>query len=324
MSGTETLPRILISNDDGVAAPGLLALVDELRNFRCEFSVCGPSGERSAQSHSITVGKHLHAFNIPVQGADEAYAVDGSPADSVMLALHSPLLRNPNFDLVVSGINRGDNCGLHVIYSGTVGAAREAACKDIPSLAFSLDNHQARAQEQYQIAARYAVAVIKATLGYFPEPIGRPIREDLKGAVLNVNIPGFMDASSILGFQLCSQGFHCSLPEFREVEADPHFGQSKDDRNSHAHKLIMGEVNLRAFRNGAGYLREDRRPGTDSWSVTNGWIAVNPVGLISGLPLTLKEASDRFNPTVLSAAKAILTSAAAELGVKVETIEIQG
>lgn len=66
----------------------------------------------------------MHAFNISVEGATEAFAVDGTPADSVMLALNGPLLKNPSFDLVVSGINRGDNAGLHVIYSGTVGAAR--------------------------------------------------------------------------------------------------------------------------------------------------------------------------------------------------------
>lgn len=87
-------PLILISNDDGVAAPGLLALVAVLlQEDICDFSVCGPSGERSAQSHSINIHKPLHAFPINIPGAKEAWAVDGTPADSVMLALYGSLLK---------------------------------------------------------------------------------------------------------------------------------------------------------------------------------------------------------------------------------------
>lgn len=103
-------PRILISNDDGITAPGLVALAEALRlDGFAAFSVSAPSGERSAQSHCISIGKHLHAWELPVAGADEAFAVDGTPADSVMLATQGPLLRDPRFNLVVSGINRGDN-----------------------------------------------------------------------------------------------------------------------------------------------------------------------------------------------------------------------
>lgn len=99
-SGGRGLPRILISNDDGISAPGLLALADALHSDQraggsdwCEFAVSGPSGERSAQSHCITVSAHLHAWPIEVPGATEAYAVDGTPADSVMIAIYGPLLK---------------------------------------------------------------------------------------------------------------------------------------------------------------------------------------------------------------------------------------
>lgn len=97
-----TKPRILVSNDDGVSAPGLRALAKALsaESSALDFSVVGPYGERSAQSHCITIGKHLHAFEISVDGATEAYAVDGTPADSVMIALHGPVLQNRHFDLV--------------------------------------------------------------------------------------------------------------------------------------------------------------------------------------------------------------------------------
>eukprot|EP00879_Flechtneria_rotunda_P029967 GHRR01032442.1.p1 GENE.GHRR01032442.1~~GHRR01032442.1.p1 ORF type:complete len:202 (+),score=39.37 GHRR01032442.1:884-1489(+) len=129
-SYTNKRPRVLVSNDDGINAPGLRALVTALHeaNF-CDVHVCAPSGERSAQSHAITLGRYLSCYPSDVSGAVQAFAVDGTPADSVMLALNSPVFQNPQFDLVASGINRGDNCGLHVTYSGTVGAAREAACK---------------------------------------------------------------------------------------------------------------------------------------------------------------------------------------------------
>lgn len=90
-------PHVLISNDDGVNAPGLVALAARLREEDfCDFTVCGPSGERSAQSHSINIHKPLHAFPIPVRGAREAWAVDGTPADSVMLALYGSLLQVNN------------------------------------------------------------------------------------------------------------------------------------------------------------------------------------------------------------------------------------
>ena len=104
---------------------------------------------------------HLHVFEIPIDGAVEAFAVDGTPADSVGVALKSSLLRTRDFDLVVSGINRGDNVGLHVLYSGTVGAAREATCRGYPAIAFSLASHRARSEEDYAQAAGCAVAFIK-------------------------------------------------------------------------------------------------------------------------------------------------------------------
>lgn len=123
-------PRVLVSNDDGIHAPGLRALVAALvaADF-CSVFVAAPSSERSASSHCITLTRYLSCAHEPIEGVEASFAVDGTPADSVMLALNSDLFtpRQRDFDLVVSGINRGDNCGLHVIYSGTVAAAREAA-----------------------------------------------------------------------------------------------------------------------------------------------------------------------------------------------------
>lgn len=311
-------PRILVSNDDGVVAPGLRALAHELcvADF-ADFCVSGPMGERSAQSHCITIGKHLHAFNITVEGAQEAFAIDGTPADSVMIALYGPLLSNRTFDLVISGINRGDNCGLHVIYSGTVGAAREAACKDIPALAFSLDNHKARTEEQYISAARYAVSIIRATLG-IAATAPRPL-PSLRGYVINFNFPGAAyEETGYKGLHLCFQGQHCSFPDFQEVDADPHFAKESHDRGSHHHaELHAGQVTLRAFRNAAGFLRTDEREGSDSWAVHRGWVAVTPVGLPSDVPMSAEAAKKRRDVALEAALARIMKEVAVEMGVEV-------
>ncbi|EFN59368.1 hypothetical protein CHLNCDRAFT_137835 [Chlorella variabilis] len=312
-----TKPRILISNDDGITAPGLLALAAALHcDGFATFSVSAPSGERSAQSHCISVGKHLHAWQLEVEGAEEAFAVDGTPADSVMIALYGPLLANPTFQLVVSGINRGDNCGLHVIYSGTVGAAREAACKDVPSIAVSLDNYLARTEEQYEAAAAYSLALMKAVLGVLPPP-GRHLfgASHLAGHVVNVNVPkgGLAD---IRGLYLAHQGQHCHFPDFQaragrtrgsELEADAHV------REGHA-----GAVTLRAFRNAAGSLRGDLSQGCDSWAVGQGWAAVTPICLRSDMPLTATAAAQREQPQVLLAVASAMQAAAKHLGAQLE------
>lgn len=237
-----------------------------------------------------------------------------------MIALYGPLLSNPSFDLVVSGINRGDNCGLHVIYSGTVGAAREAACKDVPALAFSLDNHAARAEEQYLSAAKYAVCIIKATLGILPGAIPRPFFS-LKGYVVNINFPGEKYDANYTGLHLCFQGQHCSFPDFQEVEADPHFSTANGTHGHGGeeghHEIHAGNVVMRAFRNAAGMLRTDTREGSDSWAVARGWVSVTPVGLTSDIPLTFSDAVSREDKELREALGVMLKSVAAELKVKV-------
>ncbi|KAI3433656.1 hypothetical protein D9Q98_003465 [Chlorella vulgaris] len=304
-----TKPRLLISNDDGITAPGLRALTAALhQDDFCTFAVSAPAGERSAQSHCISIGKSLHAWSLDVEGAEEAYAVDGTPADSVMIALYGPLLVSPSFQLVVSGINRGDNCGLHVIYSGTVGAAREAACKDVPSIAVSLDNYLARTEDQYAAAATYTVALCKAVLGILPPPGGGRHAfgaSHLSGHVVNVNVPkGAL--SDIRGLYLAHQGQHCHFPDFQELEADA------EVQAGH-----VGAVTLRVFRNAAGSLRGDLSEGCDSWAVGQGWVSVTPICLRSDMPLTAAAAAQREQQQVLLTLAAAMQAAARSLGAKV-------
>jgi 5'-nucleotidase len=124
-------PHIVVTNDDGIHAPGLRALVAALRDIAL-VTVIAPLRERSATSQSITLRQPIYVDQI----AEREYAIDGTPADSVIVALHSILTEPP--DLVVSGINRGGNLGENVYYSGTIGAAMEAAVNQVPAIAVSV------------------------------------------------------------------------------------------------------------------------------------------------------------------------------------------
>src|SRR5271154_3306576 len=125
------MPNILITNDDGIHAPGLRALVDALQD-EGTVTVVAPSHERSAAAQSLTLRQPIYCDQI----AEREYSIEGTPADAVILAFHTLLKEKP--DLVISGINRGGNMGENVYYSGTVGAAMEGAINRTPSVAVSV------------------------------------------------------------------------------------------------------------------------------------------------------------------------------------------
>jgi 5'-nucleotidase len=130
------MTHILLTNDDGIQADGLRALADVLAEF-ATLSIVAPSQEQSGAAQSLTLRRPI----VWHQVADREWAVDGTPADCVIVALHKLLPERP--DLVISGINFGANLGENVYYSGTVGAAREAALHHIPALAMSLCSKKA-------------------------------------------------------------------------------------------------------------------------------------------------------------------------------------
>ncbi|HEU5411134.1 MAG TPA: 5'/3'-nucleotidase SurE, partial [Candidatus Acidoferrales bacterium] len=132
------MPNILVTNDDGIAAPGLRALVDSLAEIGT-VSVVAPSQERSAAAQSLTLRHPIFCEQL----SEREWSVDGTPADAMILAFHSLLAQKP--DLVVSGINRGSNLGENVYYSGTVGAAMEGAINGVASIAISLTTKSAKA-----------------------------------------------------------------------------------------------------------------------------------------------------------------------------------
>jgi 5'-nucleotidase len=164
------MPNILITNDDGIHAPGLRALVEALRDLGT-VTVVAPSGERSAAAQSLTLRSPIYCDQI----AEREYAVEGTPADAMILALHKLLPEKP--DLVVSGINRGGNVGENVYYSGTVGAAMEAAINRVPAVAVSVAYR--RKEFDFAAAAQFTRGLVTLIL-----------REGLPpGVVLNVNVP---------------------------------------------------------------------------------------------------------------------------------------
>jgi len=164
------MPRILITNDDGIHSLGIISLEHQLRPLG-PITVVAPSHEMSAASRAITLTRPLRIDKID----DQHYSVDGTPVDCVTLAMAKILADHPP-DLIVSGINRGANLGDDVLYSGTVAGAAEAIIYGIPGLAFSL---QGRGELDFSPAAEFAALLVQKVLDE-----GLPER-----TVLNINIP---------------------------------------------------------------------------------------------------------------------------------------
>jgi 5'-nucleotidase len=174
-----TRPLVLLSNDDGYRAQGLETLAECLA-AEADVVVCAPQHEQSAASHALSLHRPLRLG----QSADRVYYVDGTPADSVYVALYSGtriLPRRP--DLVLSGINHGVNLGDDVFYSGTVAAAREAALRGIPAMALSAA-HGADLGAAARCSTRLALALLAATAA--PQAAGE--RAGV-GILMNVNFP---------------------------------------------------------------------------------------------------------------------------------------
>lgn len=164
--------RILITNDDGIFAPGIAALVKVFSKAGHTITVCAPDVQRSAAGHSIILDKPLCVKEERVLFAPKAYSISGTPADCVRLGLRV-LARDADF--VLSGINHGYNAGTDVLYSGTVAAAMEAALSGTPAMAVSLG----RKSDRYENAAFEALHVFDQLAHQWPA----------SGKMVNLNIP---------------------------------------------------------------------------------------------------------------------------------------
>lgn len=200
-------PNILITNDDGIHAAGIKHLWNALKDF-ANLTIVAPSTEQSAVGLSITIRSPLQIQRTSWHEETKAWAVTGTPADCVKMAL-SVILPNPP-DIIVSGINRGSNAGRNVLYSGTVGGVIEGILHDIPGIAFSCREFR---DPDYEAFEKYIPAIVSHTLEN-----GLP-----RGTLLNVNFPENSE-NGVQGFRMTSQGkeFWGEDPDERSHPAEGH------------------------------------------------------------------------------------------------------
>lgn len=230
--------RILVTNDDGVHAPGLVALAGRLSRDH-EVEVVAPDRERSAVSHGITLQVPLRVHPVK-NGPCPFHAVTGTPADCVKLAVWELLEHKP--ELVVSGINPGPNVGLNLHYSGTVSAAREAALLGYPAVAVSVSSPEA---EHYMAAADFTAEIAEKIVEK-----GLP-----KGVFLNVNAPD-EPPENVRGVRLCRQG---------GARLEEAFHKRRDPRD------------LTYYWQGSETQLFGDSPDEDGVALREGYIAVTPV-----------------------------------------------
>jgi 5'-nucleotidase len=195
--------RILLTNDDGIYARGLAALYEELSK-EADCLIVAPETEQSAVGHAITLSRPLMVRSATKGGSFLGYAVCGTPADCVKIGIKELAGTVP--DMVVSGINRGANCGNNLIYSGTVSAATEAAMMGVTSMAVSLDTHR---EADFSFAARTARRLVRFLAA----------NSLFAGGAFNVNVP-FLPQEQILGVAVVRQGRGRTIETF-ERRVDP-------------------------------------------------------------------------------------------------------
>lgn len=206
---SEGRPVILVTNDDGYAAGGIAALVEALRGLG-RIIVCAPDSPRSGFSASFTCTRPVSLQRISDDGEVAVYACSGTPVDCVKLALHR-FFSEQKPDLILSGINHGGNDSICVMYSGTMGAALEGCAVGIPSIGFSLLNHNPKADFS---------AVLPVVRNITGEVLAHPMP---RGVVLNINIP---DVPQPRGIRVCRQAEGYWEKEYHFIEGDENEGQS--------------------------------------------------------------------------------------------------
>ncbi|MBS3784061.1 MAG: 5'/3'-nucleotidase SurE [Anaerolineae bacterium] len=234
-------PHILVTNDDGIRAPGLLALRDACAEVG-DVTILAPNHNWSASGHVKTMHKPLRVSKVTLADGTSALSTTGAPSDAVALALLG-LVDRP-IDLVVSGVNHGANLGHDVTYSGTVTAAMEAAISKVPAIAVSLNT---REQADFEVAARFAASLAQQTLER-----GLP-----EGVLLNVNVPP-LPADEMAGVRVTRMGLRIYRDELIQ----------RVDPRGKPYYWIGGPAPT-------GVEEE----GTDIWAVANGYISVTPIQL---------------------------------------------
>ena len=233
-------PLILVSNGDGITAPGIRALVEAVRSIG-DVVIVAPDSPQSGMGHAVTISKPLRLDKTDVYGDIPAYQCSGTPADCVKLAVDKVLHRKP--DLLVSGINHGSNSSINVIYSGTMSAAVEAGIEGIPAAGFSLCNYAYDAD--FGPAKAVATAIAKNIIQNGLPP----------GTLLNVNIPN-LELGKLKGIRVCRQAVAKWKEEFDE----------RRDPNGRKYFWLTGK-----------FMNLDKGDDTDEWALANQYVSIVPV-----------------------------------------------
>ncbi|MBV7269468.1 5'/3'-nucleotidase SurE [Winogradskyella luteola] len=233
-------PLILVTNDDGITAPGIRALISVMNTIG-DVVVVAPDSPQSGMGHAITVNATLYIENVEIDGKQQEYSCSGTPADCVKLAVREILDRKP--DICVSGINHGSNSSINVIYSGTMSAALEAGIEGIPAIGFSLLDYNWNAN--FEHCKPFVETITKQVLEH-----GLP-----DGVVLNVNLPN-LNGEDIKGIKVCRQARANWVEEF-DKRTNP---MGRD------YYWLAGK-----------FVNMDNGEDTDEWALANGYVSVVPV-----------------------------------------------
>lgn len=236
---TKKRPLILVTNDDGIQAKGIRSLVEAVEPFG-DVVIVAPDKPQSGMGHAITVNNVLRLEKSPLYNGYNAWSCTGTPVDCVKLAISEVIKGKP--DLLVSGINHGENSASNVLYSGTMSAAVEGAMDNIPSIGFSLLDFDANAD--FTASKKVVEEVVKRALSnHFP-----------KNICLNVNIPQ-LAYEDIKGIKICRQArayWNDSFEKRKDQFGKPYF-------------WLKGDFN-----------RDDWNEDTDIWALDNGYVSIVP------------------------------------------------
>ncbi len=236
-------PLILVTNDDGITAPGIRHLI-EVMNELGEVVVVAPEGAMSGQGHAITINNTLFLDEVKIDnGPQKEFKTNGTPVDCVKLAVDQVLPRKP--DLLVSGINHGSNSSINIIYSGTMSAAVEGGIEGIPSIGFSLTTYKWDADFT---AAKHFVRLIAKEVLKNNDNLPRPF-------ILNVNIP-YLPLEEIKGIRVGRQANAKWIESF-DRRVNPH---------GREYFWLTGE-----------FVNFDQGTDTDEYALQNGYVSVVPV-----------------------------------------------
>jgi len=234
--------RILVTNDDGIMSPGISILSKHLKEVADEVIIVAPDVERSATGHAITIRTPLWVKEVSVNNEFFGYAVNGTPADCVKLAIQD--IKKGKIDLVISGINKGPNLGTDILYSGTVSGALEGALMGKPSIAISSANKE---NPDFESAARFIVEFLKVfNMRKLPE-----------FTALNINVPA-KPYEKIKGWKITKQSKR-RYNDYFEARKDP-FGNT--------YYWMLGEI-----------IEDDPDENSDYMVVKNGYISITPISV---------------------------------------------